>query len=348
MAARWIRSRAVAAVALLLAAGAGARAESASERELTISGADGTPIVGTLLLPARADGARVAALLLVQGSGPTDRDGNQRPAMVTDLLRALALAATEKGFATLRYDKRGMHANAKSLPPVEKFAEFFRWENFVGDARAAYLALTRLPEIDPARVVILGHSEGGMLALSVAAAEDARPAGLVLAGTPGRPLDVLLREQIEASLIRGGAAPAARMALMASLHATLEHIKQTGAVPDDVAPALRALFPAYLGPFLKSVFAADPAVLARNYRGPVLILQGERDLQVSATRDTPVLEAALRERAGGDQTLRVFPALSHNFKPAKDAADHAFGGPLPPEVSAALVEWLAARFAVQR
>lgn len=258
-------------------------------------------------------------------------------------MRALAEAAAAKGFATLRYDKRGLHANRASFPPADKLADFYRWENIVGDAGAAYRALAAVPEVDAARIAILGHSEGGIIALRLAAEPDTRPAALVLAAVPGRPLHVLLREQVRASLLRSGAAPISREAFLATFDETIEHIRKTGEVPADLPPAMQPLFPRYLGPFFRSLFAVDPAALATRFAGPVLMLQGESDLQVSAERDAAPLEAALRRRAGGDQTLRLFAKLSHNFKPASGPADHAVAGPLPAEVSASLTDWLAAR-----
>src|SRR5581483_6115473 len=86
------------------------------EREVTFAGAGGTSLAGTLLPPEANVHKRVPALVLVAGSGPTDRDGNQRPAIVTDLLKQFATALAKRGIATLRYDKRGMHANRAQLP----------------------------------------------------------------------------------------------------------------------------------------------------------------------------------------------------------------------------------------
>jgi hypothetical protein len=117
--------------------------------------------------------------------------------------------------------------------------------------------------------------------------------------------------------VRSGVAPISREAFLATYDETVEHIRKTGEVPGDLPPAMQALFPRYLGPFFRSVFAIEPAALAPQYPGPVLM-------------------------------LRVFARLSHNFKPATGPADHAFAGPLPAEVSAALVDWLAAKLKASR
>lgn len=165
---------------------------------------------GTLTLPAGI-AFQVPGVVLIQGSGPTDRDGNQPPVIRTDLLRQLADALARKGIASLRYDKRGMHANAMARPQAEAdYASFFRWENFVADAAGAYRFLQRQGPVDPGKVAILGHSEGGLIALAAATslqADGAAPPALILAATPGRRMDVILREQLERLLAEQHATP---------------------------------------------------------------------------------------------------------------------------------------------
>src|SRR5258708_3636948 len=99
-------------------------AEASSERQVTFPGADGATLAGTLQLPAGEKAG--PALVLLAGSGPTDRDGNQPPALVTDLLKQVAVGLAEKGIASLRYDKRGMYANKADLPKdLAKYGDFF-------------------------------------------------------------------------------------------------------------------------------------------------------------------------------------------------------------------------------
>ena len=144
-----------------------ADAADAAEHQVTFQGTDGAELAGTLQLPAR-DG-NMPAIVLLAGSGPTDRDGNQPPAIHTDLLKQIAQRLAEKGIASLRFDKRGMYANAAQLPKDRsQYGDFFSWENFVGDAVAACRFLQQQPRVDPDHVGILGHSEGGLLALQAA------------------------------------------------------------------------------------------------------------------------------------------------------------------------------------
>src|SRR6185437_2429566 len=121
----------------------------------------------------------------IQGSGPTDRDGNQPPQLKTDLLRQIATALGEAGIASLRYDKRGMYANRDTMPKAAaELPHFFDWSAFVEDVHGAFDFLRAQEAIDPARVGILGHSEGGLLALDVSTLHTPQAKVLVLAATP--------------------------------------------------------------------------------------------------------------------------------------------------------------------
>ncbi len=169
--------------------------------------ANGATLAGTLLLPTSEGSA--PALVLLAGSGPTDRDGNQPPAMMTNLLKQIAQGLADQGIATLRFDKRGMYANGAHLPKdPSQYGEFFAWENFVGDAASAVRFLRQQREIDKDRIGILGHSEGGLLALEAAhmlKSEGHPPAALILISTPGRSMEAIITDQLKALLNHQGA-----------------------------------------------------------------------------------------------------------------------------------------------
>ncbi|MBS0550095.1 MAG: alpha/beta fold hydrolase [Proteobacteria bacterium] len=156
-------------------------------REVRFSGADGATLSGTLLLPLASEIQPVPGVVLIAGSGPTDRDGNTPliPARI-DTLKLIAARLAAAGIATLRYDKRGV---GRSSPPPEGLAaqeRFFQWDHAVADAVAAHTELLRHDEIKSYATAFLGHSEGGLLALAALAGLDAkkRPHALVLASTP--------------------------------------------------------------------------------------------------------------------------------------------------------------------
>jgi pimeloyl-ACP methyl ester carboxylesterase len=299
-------------------------------------------LAGSLTLPQLASADRpVAALLLIQGSGPTDRNGNQPPALMPDLLRQLAEALAGADIATLRYDKRGMHANRASLPSgQDALAFFFSWSAFVGDAHAALGFLRQLPAIAPDRVGILGHSEGGLIALA-AAADGARPRMLVLASTPGRPLGEVIHDQLATLLQRQQATAKQQQFILAADLRIRSAILATGKVPADVPPGLAALYPSYLGPFLKDELGLDPAALAGGYQSPVLVINGGADSQVSAARDAASFARALATRQDGSAVFMP-DAVSHNLKPVRGADDPGVAGSVAASVREKLLSWAKA------
>jgi dipeptidyl aminopeptidase/acylaminoacyl peptidase len=335
--------QAVAVAVLLVSPAAGAQPES---REVVFPGDGGLELRGTLLFPAADTDTRVPAMLLLPGSGPTDRDGNQQPILKTDLLRQIAERLAAEGVATLRFDKRAVRAYQASWPKDPAgLDEFFAFEHFTGDAAAAYQFLRDQPRINPARMSILGHSEGGLIALQLGAdmaGTPRQPAGLVLAGTAGRTLDLVLREQIANLLPRQGADEATIKQYMEALDAAIAAVRTGRPLPADLPTGLRPLFNPTVLKLLRSYFTIDPADLAARVKGSVLILQGEKDSQVSARQDTPRLENALRSRAGSDAEVLVVPGASHNLKKITGDADPGFTGPVAPEALDRLAAWCKA------
>jgi len=306
---------------------------------------------GTLILPAGMPMpvGGYPALVLLQGSGPTDRDGNQSPALRPDLLRGIAEHLATKGIATLRYDKRGMHANAPNRPEkMEEFGEYFRWENFVGDAAGAYRYLAAQSSINPARIGIFGHSEGGLIALAALSQLPRPPAAMVLAATPGRPLGDVVAEQLNRAMDGQKATPAQRKAVIDANKRISALILADGRVPEGVPAGLAPLYPSYAGLFLQALLKLDPATLGRDYAGPVLILQGASDIQVSAERDAGALQKAFAARRGALTNLVVLPNTSHNFKQVTNpATDPGISGPILPALLAALDDFLASHLAAR-
>ena len=280
-------------------------------------------------------------MVMLQGSGPTNRDGNQAPMIVTNLLKQIADDLAAHGIATLRFDKRGMYANSAELPADQnKLSDFFRFENFVSDARAAHDFLSNQPQLDPKRIGILGHSEGGLLALIVADQlqdEGHAPATLILIGTAGRPLDLVLNEQLEHVL--STAPPTHAKSILDSNQRIVKSIRGNGTVPSFVVAELQSLYPAYLGKFLQSEFAQEPAKLAARFSGPVYVINGEKDIQVSAERDSKVLEDALKSRKVDVHEMLIVAGASHNLKVLAGPGDPGFAGDVAPGVLGKIAAW---------
>jgi alpha-beta hydrolase superfamily lysophospholipase len=307
-------------------------AKGAMERTVSFAGADGATLAGTLLLPIWSELEKVPAVVLVPGSGPTDRNGNN--ALVgerIDLLKQIAQLLAEAGIASLRYDKRGIGAS----PPRPKgsLAEqerFFAWDNFVSDVAAAHAELLKQDEVKPWATALVGHSEGGLLVLAAAPTITRNPPhAMVLLSTPGLPLAGILRAQIK----RG--APN----LVAPTDRAIAAIQATGHVPTDLPRELDALFPPYAGPFLQKLLSFDPAAALLASKTACLLLQGAADRQVVPMADVQPLIDAMGERNAPGEAV-VIPSVSHNLKLVQWPTDAGFAGPIAPAVAAKLLEWL--------
>lgn len=304
-----------------------------NSREVTFTGVGGFKLDGTLLLP-NAPG-RHSALLLLPGSGPSDRDGNQTGLQI-NILKELAEKLAENGVATLRFDKRAVGTRYHALYPKDKSAlnDFFSWEAFVGDAEAAFKFLQSQPEIDPKSVGVLGHSEGGIIALAMA--KDVDPAALVLVSTPGRDLGDLIVEQIGQGYSSKLVDPATLKKYVDESKQAVDVIRTTGKVPDGIDPKLAPNFPSYASKYLHSLFTFEPTSAAKDYHHPVLIVQGEKDIQVSVDRDAPKLFAAF---APGQAELYKVPNATHCMKQFKGDLDPGFNGPVLPAVLDKVSAW---------
>ena len=257
------------------------------------------PLKGTLLSPAAS---QAPVVLIVPGSGPTDRDGNSPLGVKAAPYRLLAEALAQRGIATVRIDKRGMFASAGAV----RDANDVTISDYAADVHA-WAGAIRKTTGAPC-VWLLGHSEGGLVALAAAGA-PAGLCGLILVSTPGRPLGAVLREQLRANPANAPLLPSADEAI-ASLEA--------GRAVDvsGLHPALQRLFAPAVQGFLISEIGLDPARLIAAYAGPVAIVQGDSDLQVS------VADAQRLKTAAPAASLRILPGVNHVLK-AASATDRA-------------------------
>ena len=279
--------------------------------------ADPAPLFGTLLLP---DGPGPhPALLLLPGPGPVDREGNL-PGLANDSLRLLAGGLAERGIATLRADKRGVGASHAAAPDEASL----RLDTYVDDTIRWMGALGGDPAI--ARVGLLGHSEGALIA--TLAAQRAAVDRLVLVAGAGSPAGPAILRQLAA----GGTPPG----LVAAARGIIARLLRGEAVA-EVPPELAGLFRPGVQPYLTSWLLRDPAAELAAVRCPVLVVQGGADLQIQVS-DARLLAAA-RPGAG----LLLVPGMNHVLKvPAEGRAANlaAYADPdLPP--APGLVEGIA-------
>lgn len=291
---------------------------------------------GTILYPAEPDeAAPVPCVLLLAGSGPTDRNGNQgqiRPR----LLSQTAVALADHGIATFRYDKRAFAGYSADFPDLEEMSEFFRFGRFVSDAAAALEFVRTQPGIDPDRIAVLGHSEGGLIALTLATSENP-PLGIMCLAAPGRPVAELLREQIAAQI--GKTSPDAVEQILASFDAAMDAVKKQEPLPTDLPAWMGSMFNVTTVGIMKDYAEVDPIELARKAKGPVLVLNGSADLQVSAEKDAAVLAEALSSRKDEITTLTILEGISHNFKTVKMPGDPGVSGPVVESALDAIRAW---------
>jgi len=275
---------------LVLAAALAVAPALPADQPVEAAGPEG-PLAGSLLAPV---GKARAVVVIVPGSGPTDRDGNNPLGVAGAPYRMLAQDVAQAQVATIRIDKRGMFGSRKAIadPSAVTIADY------AADVRAwvkVARARTGLP-----CAWILGHSEGGMVAL-VAAQQPEGVCGVVLVSALGRPLGVVLREQLKAN-------PANALLLPQAL-AAIESLERGKAVDaSTLDPALLPLFSPKVQPYLIDFLRLDPAALAAKVRVPMLIVQGDRDIQVS------VADARALAAADPRATLAIVPGANHVLK----------------------------------
>lgn len=239
---------------------------------MTVPGPKGA-IAGTFVNAGKGS----PVVLIIPGSGPTDRNGNNPMGVTAAPYRLLAEALATKGVSTLRADKRGMFGSKAAIADTNAVTI----RDYAGDAHAWADALRK--QTGAKCVWLLGHSEGGLIALA-AAQQPADICGLILVASPGRKLGAVIREQLNANPANAPLLPQA-MAALSSLEA--------GKPADTagMAAPLLALFDPKVQPFLIDLLAQDPAALAGRTKLPMLIVRGGKDLQV-AQADADALRAA--------------------------------------------------------
>jgi uncharacterized protein len=335
-------------IALVLFAVATAQAQTTAnkftEREVTFAGAGGFQLHGTLVLPSATKG-KVGAVLLLPGSGPSDRNGNQPPQLMTDLLKQIAERLAADGYASLRFDKRAAHVYASAWPKdIAAIGDLFSWDKFVGDARAGFDFLRSQPEVDPKRIVVAGHSEGGLIAIRVVRDLEGKPnapAGLILLSTAGRAFGALITDQVFASLKRNNVTGAAAKPYEDYLPLAIDQVIKQGTAPPNPPQGLAPLFNPSALKLLQVELALDPAQLLSAYTGPVLVIQGEKDIQISPVNDFPLLQSALRQRKRGTYQAVVVLSASHNLKKVENEnAEPGFAGPVVSNALDTISDWL--------
>ncbi len=260
--------------------------------------------VGDLKLPgilSKPTGAGVpaAALVLVHGSGPNDADETDGAAKP---FKDLAQGLSSKGIVVLRYVKRTL-LHPELFPETKPYTAD---DETIADARAAVALLKARKDVDPAQVHLLGHSLGGYLAPRIGKAEPTL-AGLVILAGAARPLEDLVLEQMKYIGSIPGTPPEQAKAMSELGEATKKAVKNPAMKASDVVEFIGSKGP---GSYWLDLRNYKPADVAATLTMPILVLQGERDYQVTLA-DFAVWAKALASKKTA--TLKKYPTLNHIF-----------------------------------
>ena len=307
------------------------------------SSAAGVTLAGTLTVPQGK--GPFPAVVLISGSGPNDRDemllGHKPFLVLSDYL-------TRKGIAVLRYDKRGVGKSTGKYAAATT-------ADFADDAEAALSYLKTRDGVDPRRMGLIGHSEGGAIAPMVAARNKDVAFVVLMAGT-GVPGDQILVEQHRLIALAMGA-PAeivdSQVTREREFIALVEREKDNAVVEKEIRTKFGGDVPeAQIGTMVKELtsvwfryfFTYDPATSLRKVQCPVLVLNGSLDLQVPPKQNLPAIRKALEE--GGNRHFEIdeLPGLNHLFQPAKTGSPSEYAEievTISPEVLEKIAGWVA-------
>ncbi len=310
---------------------------------------------GTLTLPQGT--GRFPAVLLISGSGAQDRDSTimgHKPFLL------LADTLTRQGIAVLRVDDRGVGGTDRGtiVPTSADLAD---------DARAGVAYLAGRPDIDPARIGLIGHSEGASIAALVAADTPAVRFIVMLAGQGVRGDDLMMQQVAALAAVQGLPQPLIDWDFLVRRRVYDQILAERDGQPDPVArEALLAVVPpipgmsdptqarqtatqlldAMSGRWWRYMLAHDVGATLRRVTVPVLAVIGERDLQIPARENIPAIRAALEAGGNKDATVRALPDLNHLLQTAKTGQISEYAQieeTMSPVVLTLVSEWVGER-----
>jgi len=300
--------------------------------------ANGFRLAGTVSTPADAATSKIKlpVVILVGGSGPTDRD---ETVYGIPIFGQLAGALADAGFAVVRYDKRGIGQSGGRV-------ESATLQDFADDLLAVVNTVRRMSTVDRDRLAVVGHSEGGAVAMLAAASQkDIKALGLIsTAGSTGAELNLA---QVAHALDRSTRTPAEKAETLA-LQKKIQTAVVSGSGWDAIAPQYRQQADI---PWFKSFLTYDPAKVMQRVSQPILVVQGLLDTQVAPTNADRLADLARQRKKSTVDVIKV-PGVNHLLVPATTGELDEYASlkdqQVSPAVSGAVVSWLQETFAAVR
>lgn len=293
--------------------------------------ANGFNLAGTLTLPpAAASRFRHPAVVLVAGSGPVDRD---ETVAGIPIFAQLAGALAQRGFAVLRYDKRGIGQSGGRTETVTL-------QDYADDVISAVKWLERRKDIDKKRMAIAGHSEGGAVAMLAAAAEKKKIATLILLATPGTTgAELILEQQRHALDLLKIPEPDRQQKI--ELQKTIQSAVISGVGWEGVPEELRRQADT---PWFRSLLMFDPAKTMPRVKQTILIVQPDLDTQVTPHHgETLATLARARKKAPAVEVTHI-PGTNHLLVRAQTGEVSEYASltetTINPAVADAIAQWL--------
>lgn len=318
-----------------------------ASEDVTVGSAGDIQLAGTITMPKA--GGPFPCALLISGSGPQDRDEallGHRPFLV------LSDYLTRAGFAVLRLDDRGM---GKSSGVFAKTS----YSDKVGDVLAAVAYLKGRKDVDPARIGLIGHSEGASIGPMAAVQSKDIAFVVLLAGMGLNGADILKQQGIDTTRAAGGteAQVASQVEMQTKLFAIYRDAKSQEAAREQTrqllgaGPTAEAQIHQMESATFRDLLAFDPAPVLRKLSVPVLAMNGSLDVQVSARQNLPAIASALAASQSTDWQVTELPGLNHLFQSAKTGALGEYSAiqeTIAPTALRTLQAWLAERFLTQK
>jgi pimeloyl-ACP methyl ester carboxylesterase len=299
--------------------------------------ATGFNLGATLTRPRTAGTARLPAVILLAGSGVTDRDG---VALGVPTLGQLAGALADAGFLAVRYDKRGYGQSGGR-------AESATLSDYADDARAVFAWLRDRRDVDANRVAVLGHSEGAWVAM-LAASRERRIAAVISIAAPSTTGADLVLEQQRYVLEQSKTPEADRgekVALQQRINAAVMSGRGWEGIPEDLRRQADT-------PWFQSLLTFDPSRVLRNVRQPLLFVHGELDRQVPVAHVDRLAEVAKKEARSKSIEVVTVRGINHLLVPAVTGHVSEYGTledrNVSKDVTTAITSWLAKTFAASR